>query len=125
MIDWQVQVNGHYPPEWDQHRDGCWFPDFAHQEYMLPYFNVGSTSIDPYDGTEFQMADLEKLRDSLTRSADAFTKPPKSLPIPENLGYGSTEFSPDPKIMMPIVKKTLAMIQYAMEKKGTLVFRGD
>lgn len=125
MIDWQVQVDGHYPPDWDQHRDGCWFPDFAHQEYMLPYFDVGLTSIDPYDGTEFQTADLEKLRDSLERSTDAFTKPPKSLPIPEHLGYGSTMFSPDPKIMMPIVKKTLAMIQYAMEKNGTLVFRGD
>jgi hypothetical protein len=75
--------------------------------------------------TEFDTGDLEKLRDSLERSTDAFIKPPKSLPIPEHLGYGSTVFSPDPKIMMPIVKRTLTMIQYALANNGTLVFRGD
>lgn len=113
MIDWQIQIDGKFPPDWDQHRDGCWFPDFAHQEYMLPYFDVGSTSIDPYDGTEFKNTDLEKLRESLKRSTDAFINPPKSLQMP------------DTEIMMSIVKKTLSMIEYALANDGTMVFRGD
>ena len=92
---------------------------------MLPYFDVGADSIDPYGGTEFKSPDLRKLRDSLERSLDAFTQPPKSLTIPEHLGYGSTEFSPDPKVMLPIVEKTLGMIDYALSEDGTLVFRGD
>lgn len=125
MIDWQVQVNGDYPPDWDRNRDGCWFPDFAYQEYMLPYFDVGSTSIDPYHRTEFQGADLEKLRESLQRSTAAFADPPKSFALTEHSGYGSTKFSPDPLVMMPIVKRTLEMIQYATEKNGMLVFLGD
>jgi hypothetical protein len=92
---------------------------------MLPYFDVGTQSIDPYGGTEFHLPDLHKLRDSLQRSMSAFTKPPESLKIPEHLGYGSTEFSPDPKTMLPIVDKTLSMIEYAVSHKGSLIFRGD
>ena len=65
MIDWQVQVDGKYPPKWDHHRDGCWFPDFAYQEYLLPFFDVGGAVIDPYDGGVYQGEDLKRLRKRL------------------------------------------------------------
>ena len=93
--------------------------------FMLPYFDAGTKSIDPYGNTEFTSPDLLQLRDSLRRSMDAFKKPPKSLAIPEHLGYGSTVFSPDPKIMLPCVNKTLSMIEHALAVDGTLIFRGD
>lgn len=52
-IDWRIQVDGKDLPGWDEEKDGCSFPDFEHQEFLFPYFDVGDQLLDPYDQTVF------------------------------------------------------------------------
>ena len=125
MIDWQIQISENFPADWDQHRDGCWFPDFAYQEYMLPNYDVGSEKIELYEDTHFHFADMEKLKDNLVRFVNAFRDPPRVFSLPPHTGYGADEFSPQSSVMLPLVQKTIDMIDVAIKLNGELLFRGD
>lgn len=125
MIDWQVQLEGKEPPGWDQNRDGCWFPDFDHQEYLLPYFDVGDSLIDPYGSTEFGEADLRRLRDHLIWSRAAFEAKPEAWSITESFAGQSRKIMLDRAKVLAVVDRTLEMIEFALPRRGTLVFGGD
>lgn len=125
MIDWQVQVRGADPPGWDQHRDGCWFPDFDHQEFLLPYFDVGDIPIDPYGGTEFREPDLQRLREHLRAFRYYVEAKPETWSISESSpGQERTIRLERQKILM-VIDRTLEMIEIALRRGGTLIFRGD
>jgi hypothetical protein len=66
MIDWQVRINGQNPPDWDHQRDGCWFPNFELQKYLLPIFDVGEQPIDEYSDTVFSKKAMMRLKTHLT-----------------------------------------------------------
>jgi hypothetical protein len=125
VIDWQIQVDGQFLPDWDQHRDGCWFPDFDHQEYLLPYFDVGDSPIDPYDATVFGEADLRRLREHLTCSRAIFEAKPAVWSVTETLADQNRTMVLDREKVLTLVDKTLEMIELALPHRGTLVFRGD
>jgi hypothetical protein len=125
MIDWQIQINGHNPPGWDQHRDGCWFPDFDHQSYLLPFFDVGDSPIDPYGGTRFQEADLRRLREHLRYHQPEFEGKADSWTVTETSGNQSTVIRLERKKVLSVIGKTLEMIECALESGGTFIFRGD
>lgn len=125
MLDWQVQVDGRDPPGWDQHRDGCWFPDFDHQEYLLPFFDVGDTPIDPYDGTEFREGDLRRLREHLGYYRAGFEAKPATWSVTETVGDQNRTIRLEREKVLSVVDRTLEMIEIALSRGGTLVFRGD
>jgi len=125
MVDWQIQIDGNYPPGWDQHRDGCSFPDFDHQEYLLPFFDVGDSPIDPYGGTRFMESDLRRLREHLRYHHEFFEAKPDSWTVTETSGNQSTVLRLERKQAMAVIGKTLEMIEYALANGGTFIFRGD
>ncbi|HWE39595.1 MAG TPA: hypothetical protein VG406_23805, partial [Isosphaeraceae bacterium] len=125
VIDWQVRIDGLDPPGWNQHRDGCWFPDFHHQEYLLPFFDVGDTPIDPYGGTEFRQADLIRLREHLRWHRSVFEAKPDAWSVTESSGDRSTTIMLERDKILAVVDKTFDMIEFALARAGTLVFRGD
>src|SRR4029450_9554248 len=125
MIDWQIQIDGHDPPGWDQHRDGCWFPDFDHQAYLLPFFDVGDSPIDPYGGTQFKESDLRRLGEHLRFNHDVFEAKPDSWTVTETSGSQSSVIRLERKKVLSVTDKTMEMIEYALANGGTFIFRGD
>ncbi len=125
MIDWQVRIARLPPTGWDDHRDGCWFPDFDHQEYLLPFFDVGDTPIDPYGGSEFCENDLTRLRAQLKWHRTAFEEKPDNWCITDTSRYPDTSIHLERDKILAIVDKTLDMIELALASGGTLIFRGD
>jgi hypothetical protein len=125
MIDWQVQVEGEYPSGWDQHRDGCFFPDFAYQEYLLPFFDVGGESIDPYDGGIYRGEDLVRLRRRLVGWRDVVDGKPEKWTVTDSSAHDAKTVVLERKSVLAIIDKTIAMIDLAVSKGGAVVFRGD
>jgi hypothetical protein len=125
MIDWQVQVDGKFPPGWDQHRDWCWFPDFAYQEYLLPYLDVGSQVIDPYDGWVYGEEDLKRLRKRLECWRPVFESKPTSWTMTDSSAHDAKRIDLERARVLAIFDKTIGMIDFALSKGGALVFRGD
>jgi hypothetical protein len=125
MIDWQVQIDGRDPPGWDQHRDGCWFPDFHYQEYLLPFFDVGNATIDPYGDTEFKEADLKRLKDRLVYLQETLDAKPATRTVTEVSADQSRMIRLERQTLLAVVTKTLQMINFALASGGTIIFRGD
>lgn len=125
MIDWQVQVDGKFPRGWDQHRDGCFFPDFAYQEYLLPFFDVGGEGIDPYDGGTYQGEDLKRLRRRLETWREVFENKPTRWTVTDSSAMDTKSVDLERKTVVAILDKTIQMIDIAISKGGVLVFRGD
>jgi len=125
MIDWQVQIDGKYPPRWNEQRDGCFFPDFAYQEYLLPLFDVGGAGIDPYDGGIYQGEDLKRLRKRLQNWREVFASKPTQWTVTDSSAMDAKNLVLKRKIVLAMFDKTIRMIDIAMSKGGVLVFRGD
>jgi hypothetical protein len=125
MIDWQVQIGGKYPPRWNQQRDGCFFPDFAYQEYLLPFFDVGGEGIDPYDGGIYGGEDLNRLRKRLENWREVFAGKPTRWTVTDSSAVDAKSLVLERKTVLAIFDKTIRMIDIAMSKEGVLVFRGD
>jgi hypothetical protein len=125
MIDWQVQVEGEYPSGWDQHRDGCFFPDFASQEYLLPFFDVGGESIDPYDGGIYRGEDLLRLRKRLVGWRHVIDGKPEKWTVTDSSADDAKTVVLERRKVLAIIDKTIAMIDIAASKGGAVVFRGD
>lgn len=125
MIDWQVQIEGRDPPGWDHRRDGCWFPDFDYQAYLLPSFDDGGATIDPYGGTEFKDVQLRRLRDRLLKLRITLQARPAFWTVSEASGEPRRIILLERKKLLAVVIKTLQMIDFALENGGSIVFRGD
>jgi len=125
MLDWRVQINGRDPDGWDPRRDGCYFPDFDHQEYLLPFFDVGDTPLDPYDGCEFLEGDLRRLRTHLRCYRAGFEARPTTWSITETLDAQSHTIHLERDKILNVIDRTLQMIDFALSHGGTLMFRGD
>jgi len=125
VIDWQVQIEGRDPPGWDQHRDNCWFPDFDHQEYLLPFSDVGDAPIDPWDGTEFRDADLRRLRAHLRCNRPVIEGKPETWSVTETAGQQSRTIHLEREKVLTVIDRTLEMIEFALSRSGVLIFRGD
>jgi hypothetical protein len=125
MISWQVQIDGRNPTGWDMSSDGCWFPDFDHQEYLLPHFDVGDVPIDEYDRTEFREADLRRLREHLRHYQGYVEAKPETWSVTEAAGEQSKTIRLERETIMKVIDKTLEMIEIALAGGGTLVFLGD
>ena len=125
MIDWLIQIDGRDPPGWDQHRDGCYFPDFDHQAYLLPLFDVGDAPIDPYAGTEFLEGDLRRLREHLRCYRAGFESRPPTWTVTETSEVQSKTIRIERDKVLAVVDRTLEMIEIALSRGGTIIFRGD
>jgi len=125
MIDWQVQVGGAFPPGWDQHRDGCWFPDFDHQENLLPHFSVRKAPLDPYGDTEYVEADVRRLRAQLQELRGVVESKPETWSVSGSSSGQKGTLRLSRKETLAVIDKTLAMIEFALAPGGTLIFRGD
>jgi len=125
MIDWQVMVNGEFPAGWDQHVDGCWFPDFAMQHYLLPFFDVGEEPIDEYGGTVFEAGALGRLRTHLTWRRAYLEAKEDPWIVTETCGSRSESYELKRDVALEVVDKTLVMIDRALELEGSIVFSGD
>ena len=126
MIDWQVRTaTGEQVPGWDDHRDGCAFPDFDHQEYLLPYFNVGDTLILPYEGADFSKHDLLRLANRLRIHRPYFESRLEPWTITESSGGQEVTIRLDRNKVLALLDKTLSMIDFALAENYILVFYGD
>jgi hypothetical protein len=125
VIDWQVTVDGQLPEGWDQHKDGCWFPDFDTQLYLLPYFNVGDKPIDEYGSTVFDIASIERLRTHLQRQCSYLEGKEPLWRITETSAQGSHSYEVRRDVVISIIDKTVEMIGVALKLNGQLLFRGD
>jgi hypothetical protein len=125
VIDWQVRIDGKDPPGWDQHRDGCWFPDFAYQAYLLPDFEADDSPIDEYGGTEFRAADLQKLKTRLVAARERIKAKPARWTVTDWSSGKPHEMPLDRKTALALLDRTPEMIDFALAQGGTIVFRGD
>jgi hypothetical protein len=125
MISWTIHVGGRELPGWDQRRDGCWFSDFDEQEYLLPYFNVGNTQIDLYDGTEFSTADTRRLGDRLSALRGYIEAKPKEWSVTETSATEPMVIRLRQESVLATIDKTLSMCEQAMANGGGLAFGGD
>jgi hypothetical protein len=125
MIDWQLLVNGEFPSGWDQHKDGCWFPDFDMQRYLLPYFDVGNQPIDEYGATTFDQDAIKRLKTHLLWQRGYLEAKDVSWRITETFGDQSHSYEIKRDAALQVIDKTLTMIDRAIGSGGDLVFRGD
>ena len=125
MIAWQVIVDGQSPSGWDQHKDGCWFPDFDMQTYLLPYFNVGDEPIDEYGSTVFDMATVKRLRTHLQWQRSYLEGKTPMWQVTETSEESSYSYEVNRDIAIEIIDKTIVMIEVAIQLNGQLVFGGD
>jgi hypothetical protein len=125
MIDWQIIVNGDFPPDWDQRIDGCWFPDFDLQRYLLPFFDVGNNPINEYGTTVFDVDDIRRLRVHLEWQQSYIKAKGMSWRITETCDGKSETYEFKRDAALAVIDKTIAMIERAISLNGQLVFRGD
>ena len=125
MIDWQVMVDGEIPLGWDRHKDGCWFPDFGAQSFLLPHFNVGNSPIDEFGKTVFDGDDMQRLRTHLLWQRSYLEAKVEKWTITETDGDRSSSYTVEREVVLRVVDKTLVIIERAGELKGELVFFGD
>lgn len=125
MIDWQIIVEGKFPSGWDQHKDGCWFPDFNIQRFLLPYFDVGDQPIDEYGATNFDANTMKRLRTHLEWQRAYFEARGASWVVTETCDGVSTSYELQRDVILEIMDKTMSMVDLAIELNGQLVFRGD
>ncbi len=125
VIDWCVLIDGREMPGWDARRDGCAFPDDAHQAYLLPLFDVGDVPIDEYGGTEFDAAAQGRLRVHLDWHRSRMEAMPPSWSVTETAGNRVTTRHLHRDKVLDVIDRTLAMLDAAKAVGGTLVFRGD
>lgn len=125
MIDWQVMVDSRDPDGWDRHRDGCRFPDFDYQEYLLPYFDIGDVPIDPYGATGFHDGDLQRLRKHLHHLHDVVEGKPETWSLTESANGKDSTIRLERAKILALLDKTLEMIDFALSHGSVLIFRGD
>jgi hypothetical protein len=114
-----------FPPGWDPHVDGCWFPDFDVQRYLLPYFDVGDQPIDEYGRTTFDRADIERLMRHLEWQRSRFEGQPEQWSVAEGAESGTVTLHLKREVVLAVLDKTLQMTRRALDCDGTLVFMGD
>ena len=125
MIDWQVIVDGEFPPGWDQHKDGCWFTDFDMQVLLLPYFDVGKQPIDQYGGTVFDQDDIKRLYMHLQDHREFFARREEKWQIFEKSNVVSNIFEVNRDDIVKVLDKTIEICKKAIEMNGQILFRGD
>jgi hypothetical protein len=125
MIDWQIIVEGKFPSGWDENKDGCWFPDFDTQRYLLPYFDVGNQPIDEYGSTSFDSETMKRLRTHLEWQRSYIEAKGESWVIVETCDGQAESYEFQRDVIIEIIDKTISMIKTAIELNGQLVFRGD
>jgi len=125
MISWQVQIGGRTPTDWDPKRDDRWFPDFGYQEFLLPYFDVGESPIDPYGHTELHDADLQRLREHLRNAEGLFEAKPGKWSLTESSEGKSRTIEFERETILALIGGTLEMIELALARGGAIVFLGD
>lgn len=125
MIDWQVVVDGKFPCGWDPHRDGCWFPDFDMQRYLLPYFDVGEQPIDEYGATVFDGGAIRRLRVHLEYRRECLEAKCATWLVTETCEGKSYSHEVNRDAAIAIIDKTIAMIDLAIKANAQIVFRGD
>jgi hypothetical protein len=125
MIDWQVIVNGQNPPNWSREDDGCWFPDFHLQNYLLPIFDVGDQPIDEYDTTVFDKLSIIRLRTHLDWRRGYVEARPDVWTVSETFDGGMTSFEVRCEVVLNLIDKTLKMIEFALNCQGQIYFFGD
>jgi hypothetical protein len=125
VIDWKLLIDGEIPNGWDRHKDGCFFPDFDIQSFLLPHFDVGSQPIDEYGRTAFEQDDLRRLRTHLEWQRGFLEAKPDSWKITESSGDRSYSREIRRDAALQVIDKTLNMIERALKINGTIVFLGD
>src|SRR6478672_4333633 len=121
MIDWQIIVNGESPAGWDPHVDGCGFPDFAMQHYLLPFFDVGEQPNDECGGTVFEAEDLRRLHAHLTWRRGYLEAKEEPWIVTETSGAQSESYELKRDVALEVIDRTLAMIDRALELGGSIV----
>lgn len=127
MIDWVIEIDGKIPGDWNPQQDGCWFPDFAYQEYLLPQFDIGKP-IDEYGRTEFKSEELIRLKTRLVDRRNHLQSQPKTwnfASATETQAGRDSIVTIERKQVLAVLDKTLRMIDLALACGGRLVFRGD
>lgn len=128
MIDWLIEIDGTLPDGWNPKQDGCWFPDFPYQEYLLPQFDIGGKPIDEYDRTEFNREELIRLKTHLIARRNDLQGQPKTwnfVSATETQAGRDSVATIERKQVLAVLDKTLRMIDFALACGGRLVFRGD
>lgn len=125
MIDWQIIVEGKFPSGWDEHKDGCWFPDFDTQRYLLPYFDVGNQPIDEYGSTSFDSETMKRLRTHLEWQRGYLEAKGESWVLTETCDGQTESYEFQRDVILEIIDKTISMVKIAIDLNGQLVFRGD
>nr|WP_315426121.1 hypothetical protein [uncultured Albidiferax sp.] len=125
MIDWQIIVNGEYPAGWNEHLDGCWFPDFDMQRFLLPFFDVGDQPVDEYGGTIFDTAAVVRLKTHLLWQRSYIEAKPDSWTVTETTNGGEETAEIKRDEVLRVIDKTIDMATRAEDLKAQFRFRGD
>jgi hypothetical protein len=125
MIDWQLKVDGAFPPGWNEHSDGCWFPDFDTQQFLLPYFDVGDQPIDEWGSTVFDAASIVRLQRHLQWRRSFIEGKPAVWTITETVENRAEALTICRDEVLRVIDKTIAMASLATSLDAELLFRGD
>jgi hypothetical protein len=125
MISWTIQINGQEPRGWNPSHNGCWFSDDDHQEYLLPYFDVGDARIDPYGGTHFSTVDVIRLRARLSDLRGYIEAKPAEWTVTESSVNHSHTITLRQDEVLRVIDKTMEMTDRAIAEGGGLFFAGD
>ncbi len=125
MISWRMLINGRTPDDWIEARDDCWFPDFDHQEYLLPCIDKGDIPIDPYGSTVFQTSDLIRLLRHIEYLPTYFKSKPAKWSVSDESKSEKKAITLERDKIVELFDKTILMVLLAIESGGTIVFGGD
>lgn len=129
MISWRVEVQvskgEKYPKGWDTQADDCFFPDYDHQEFLLPFFDVGDEIIDECGLTVFHVSDLQRLEKRLASYLKIFAATSEEWSVRSTMWGKSSQIHIQRSVVLELIEKTLNMARYAISINGTMEFFGD
>ena len=103
------------------------------QEYLFPFFAVGSIVIDPYDGAAYSSADLFELANQLKSAVTEIRSKDESRPLgeaqkqryfDEGRNHGLNLLPPREQ-SVAILERAIQLAALAYERNESLIFVGD
>jgi hypothetical protein len=135
MLDWQIVISEKertFLPNYDPHKDGCWFPNLHYQTLLLPNFHTGAVIVDEYDGAVFEGKQLDYLERNIQWALERYEGLENRMWQVTTVFEAFSDFKESSqkeefsgKQICDLLEKTLEMIKRAKSLNAAIAFFGD